>query len=61
MSEAEAARKVLAPFYKTVDVMKSARNKPGHTMCIWADDMKAVEDVMSFLEALRDGTKAPPS
>jgi hypothetical protein len=53
-ADGEDVRKVLAPFYKTVDVMKSARNSPTHTMHVWADDMKAVEDVMSFLEAIRD-------
>lgn len=47
-------RKVLGAFYKTVDVMKSARNTPNHTMCVWADDMRAIEDVMRFLENLRD-------
>lgn len=45
---------VLGPFYKTVDVMKSARNSTNMMMSVWADDMKSVEDVMLFLEKLRD-------
>jgi hypothetical protein len=52
--EPERLRQVLGAFYKTVDVMKSARNSEAKTMNIWADDMKAVEDVMFFLEQLRD-------
>lgn len=54
-------RKLLGAFYKTVDVMKSARNTPNHTICVWADDMKAIEDVMLFLESLRDGGVAQKS
>lgn len=50
---AETLRQVLGAFYKTVDVMKAARNGK-MPMEIWADDMKAVEDVMFFLEQLRD-------
>lgn len=53
-------RELLAPFYKTVDVMKSARNSKTN-MNIWADDMKAVEDVMLFLESLRDWASSVPS
>jgi hypothetical protein len=54
-SGTERLRQVLGPFYKTVDVMKSARNSETKLMNIWAEDMKAVEDVMLFLEDLRDG------
>lgn len=50
----ERLRQVLGAFYKTVDVMKSARNSENRLMNIWADDMKAVEDVMLLLEQLRD-------
>lgn len=56
----DEVRKLLAGFYKTVDVMKSARNKK-EPMSIWADDMKAVEDVMLFLESLRDSRPAQSS
>jgi hypothetical protein len=51
-------RELLGAFYKTVDVMKSARNSETKDMNVWADDMKAVEDVVLFLEQLRDAT--PP-
>jgi len=56
--EPESVRKLLAPFYKTVDVMNSAHNSDSKLMSIWADDMKAVEAVMLFLEKLRDGGAA---
>lgn len=46
--------KVLAPFYKTIDVMKSAHNTEAKTMCVWSDDVEAVEGVMLYLERLRD-------
>lgn len=51
-------RKLLGAFYKTVDVMKSARNSESKIMNVWADDMKAIEDVMLFLETLRDAGPA---
>jgi len=51
-------RQVLGAFYKTVDVMKSARNSESKMMNVWAADMKAVEDVMFFLEQLRDADSA---
>jgi hypothetical protein len=56
--EPESVRKLPAPFYKTVDVMNSAHNSDSKLMSIWADDMKAVEAVMLFLEKLRDGGAA---
>lgn len=57
----EKARDLLGPLYNTVDVMKSARNSESTMMAVWADDMKAVEDVMLFLESLRDMASAPQS
>jgi hypothetical protein len=53
--ETETLRQVLGAFYKTFDVMTSARNSEAKNMNVWADDMKAVEDVVLFLEHLRDG------
>ena len=57
----DRVRKVLAPFYKTIDVMISAHNQPGHTMHVWKDDIRAVEDVMLFLEGLRDDAEVAQS
>lgn len=55
-AEIGEAKKVLAPFYKTVDVMKSAHQR-GTLMCIWDDDISAIEGVMLYLEKLRDAEK----
>lgn len=48
------AQKLLVRFSKTVDVMKSAYSKSDKMMSVWANDLYAVEAVMSFLEAIRD-------
>ena len=48
------AQKLLGGFYKTVDVMKSAYSKNDKEMSVWAEDIYAVEAVMSFLETIRD-------
>lgn len=57
MKDSDRAGKVLATFYKTVDVMKSAHNQPDKLMSIWESDIKAIEGVVSFLENLRDRTQ----
>jgi hypothetical protein len=48
------AQKLLVRFSKTVDVMKSAYSKNDKMTSVWADDLYAVEAVMSFLETIRD-------
>lgn len=48
------AQKLLGRFSKTVDVMKSAYSKRNKMMFVWAEDIYAVEAVMSFLETIRD-------
>ena len=48
------AQKLLGRFSKTVDVMKSAYSKDDKEMSVWAEDIYAVEAVMSFLETIRD-------
>jgi hypothetical protein len=50
MTQPECAQ-LLGEFRKVVSVMKGARNSPSHVMCVWADDMKAAEDVEAFLES----------
>jgi hypothetical protein len=49
---------VLGAFYKTLDVMKSARRSDSKKMSVWVEDMKAAEDVVRLLEGLRDATPA---
>jgi hypothetical protein len=57
-TERTTLRQVLGAFYQTVDVMKSARVED-RTMDVWSSDIKAVEDVVSFLENLRDSAQTP--
>lgn len=49
------AQKLLGRFSKTVDAMRSAYSKSDKMMMsVWADDLYAVQAVMSFLETIRD-------
>lgn len=55
---ADKAQKLLGRFSEAVDRMKHAYSKNDKMMFVWADDLYAVEAVMSFLESIRDGDQA---
>lgn len=56
----DQARKLLAGLYKTACMMRTAYSKRSdRTMFVWADDLYAVEAVMSFLESIRDADTRP--
>lgn len=52
--------KLIGAFSKVTRVMRAARDTPDKLMSIWADDMKAAEDVEAFLNSLSPPNPGQP-